>query len=625
MLTAPARRLADALRRLVDDTFRAGLGGAALSTRDRLHELLIRHLPVKGADKGSKHSPPMLVEHLARKSGLDRDQAIGLAVAAACYFSAADLADDIADGDLGHDVALPVTDVCRLVFLYQRAIMIIPGIDHGQRIRLLDLFASRGIDMCDGQELDLRGTNAIEASPPLTMIRHKSGAELGALAASVALVRGVDPEPWLTWGTAFGTTAQMVSDYADLFMDPDSDDWAAGKPTRPIRQAVEHPEHGEAVRRLMAGDRARDARQGAGLWHVVQSDVASTLEADLDTLEAELNAAAARTDSAKVLIGRQAPLLDMGRAIAAALREYANDPPPPCPTIAEELPAVVARLTSAVRRTLSAQPAGGDMAWALALDAGAAAGLRLDAPLSVALDAAARAEGDREADRTAFLIRAAARGGSRSHPALPGLVAVMMANTRRDGLTYRWLYQGRLHRDDALGEARGGEVSALATAALAWGLWLMDDTEHRVAVARSATVLADRVHDAAWLDACSSLGRSATQAMIIDTLFTVRNALNGRRRAKVEEAIEHTARALGRAQRLDGRFGDPLSTAVVAATLHRVGADFHRPAAARALLDAVEGPFNAAGPSTSLAQPGSVLSLTYALRAIAALENHVGH
>ncbi len=318
--TEAARELAGGVRRLIDQAVDEP------ATATRLATYALRHVPDAGSE-GSPFIPPLYAMAVADAMALPKQTRCGVAVASCLYFAAADLADDVADGDLRSTTGLDLNDVCRLLFLHQLAIAELPA-TNSERVRLVRLFADEGLRMAAGQERDLRGTDALESPAALEIGRDKTGAEFGACMAAPVVLAGLDPSPVLAFGSAFGALVQILTDYFDLFLDPTSDDWDAAKPSLPLRTGLEHPEHGPVLRALMAGHRSRPERKSRGLWHLVQANAAGTLTGARNRLCGEMKASAAESPCAELLEGQRKQLESWIGGVIDALVEYSADPPP---------------------------------------------------------------------------------------------------------------------------------------------------------------------------------------------------------------------------------------------------------------------------------------------------------
>lgn len=300
-----------------------GLLGEPAAVR-RLTRFAIRHLPVDDAAFAADVSPPLVALRVAEALGLDARLSLRLAVAAALYFSAADLFDDCADGDVHLTPALDLNDACRLLFAHQATVAGLGELSAAVRADLSALFARQGLAMARGQALDLEGTDAVEAAAPLDIARGKTGAEFAAICAAPALAAGRDPRPWAAFGEAFGALGQILSDYLDLFLH-DGRDWVEGKPVLPLRGALADP----AVRALLAGRRDLPRRRAAGQWHLARCGAGEALAQAAAGLDAEMRAAARAAADPGVLDALRAQLAEAVAGVVEALQVFRDDPAPP--------------------------------------------------------------------------------------------------------------------------------------------------------------------------------------------------------------------------------------------------------------------------------------------------------
>ncbi|MEZ4464060.1 MAG: hypothetical protein R3F43_05955 [bacterium] len=306
-------------------------------TRARLLEHATRHLPLADKTEGSPFIPPMYTLRGGSRAGPARQPGPGGGGGGGCLlFAAADLADDCADGDVRESTGVDVNDACFLLFAAQHAALALP-VPADVQVWAGRLFAEAGARMGVGQEADLRGTDALEAAPALAIARGKSGGELAVFFGLPARLAGRDPAPWLRFGEAFGTLVQVLTDYFDLFLDPTSDDWEAGKPTLALRLGLAHPIHGAEVARLLAGDRAGHDRKARGLWHLVQAGAGDELARVVRSLDDELRQAEAAAGGSKALAAARSELVEWCQGVIEALEEYRGDAAPAADRPDEEL------------------------------------------------------------------------------------------------------------------------------------------------------------------------------------------------------------------------------------------------------------------------------------------------
>lgn len=301
--------------------------GLVNATIERLMTYVSRHLPITGQEEGSAFIPPLYAVRIGRALRLDDAVVVQFAAAGCFFFAAADLADDCADGDIRQSVGIDINDTCCLLFAQRQCVSALP-VPGDVRGRLAQLFAEAGFEMTIGQEADLRGTNAILADAPLNIALGKSGGELSAFFAGPAILADLDPGPWRDYGRALGALAQVLTDYLDLFLNPDSDDWDTAKPTVPIRRGLDSSVYGEKVRLLLAGARADSARKAAGVWQLTQAGAAPALAEVTGSLASRMEAAEALLQNPPVLADCRTTLLEWCAGVQEALEEFEGDPEP---------------------------------------------------------------------------------------------------------------------------------------------------------------------------------------------------------------------------------------------------------------------------------------------------------
>lgn len=303
---------------------RSGLAGDAV---DRLTRYASRHLPLEESSEGSPFIPPFYALRVAEHLQVQRGIAIEFAAAGCLFFAAADIADDCADGDVRRTVGLDVNDTCHLLFAQQQATLTL-DLPIEMRAHLALLFADAGQEMAIGQAADLIGTGAQVAVDPMQIALGKTGGELAAFFAGPAMLAGADPDAWRSFGRAFGALVQILTDYFDIFLDPQSDDWEAAKPTIPLLNGLAHPTHGARLRQLLAKNRTSPKVLASARWHLVQAGAGARFEAVLSDLQAQMQAAEALLDNPPVLAEVRGELEEWSRGVIDALAEYANDPAP---------------------------------------------------------------------------------------------------------------------------------------------------------------------------------------------------------------------------------------------------------------------------------------------------------
>lgn len=599
-----AEALAAALRRHLE----ASLGRPA--TVERLYPVVTRHLPIEGAEAGSAWCPPMCALRVAGALGLPHEQALAFAVAGACYFSAADVADDVADGDLRRTAGLDLNDACRLLFLVDAALTALPGTGADDRLALMRLFALRGLSMADGQEDDLEGTDALDAADPRDISLRKTGGEYAVFLAGPALLAGRDPAPWAAFGEVLGGLLQTLTDFFDHFLQPSSDDWVAGKPTLPLRNALANPVHGPAVRALLAGDRHAGDRAARAAWHLVQAGAGDAMQALLESWGGRLGRAAEHAGGPEILTTLAEELLDMGRGVVDALSEYRDDAAPAVRDLADEVSGAV----DAAGRFLAMDPDFDEATevhrWGLFGEREVRAGLfgrlvicdaldGLGVPLEPALRRVfglADADGWRyypghpaippDADDTGMLLQLAARGRHRDDQAVALGVRGLLANRTNDGRFHTWLCEGGPDQRAEVDATWAGGLCPGVNANALLGLWAIDPVAHRQVVRQGADALADWLLADATAAPVSAFYKPVTvDALAIRCLTTVL-ADDPAQASRWGPAVDAAADRLAARQRLSGRFGGIIDTALASWTLAGLGRLGAPQPALRALADA---------------------------------------
>lgn len=591
----------------------------APSSRERLFRYATRHVPLDASEEGSPFIPPMYTLRIADHLGLDATVAVDLAAASCLYFAAADVFDDCADGDVRRATGLDVNDGCRLLFLHQMAL--VDGAVPASRVpALLELFSACGLEMAEGQERDLLGTDAVEAFEPVEMVRLKTGGELSAVIAAPAVLAGVDPAPWRAYGAAFGAMLQLLTDYFDLFLDPTSDDWEAAKPSLPIRLGLAHRRHGAAAALMLAGDRAANDRKSRGLWHLVQAGVGKSFAKTRDTLRKAMRAAEKRLGRPPVLTAMREELEEWVGGVVDALEVYRNDPAPPVQSLSDEV-ALCRRAAFAFfetdplldessevqRHELFERPlvVGDVFGQALICESLRGEAFALE-PVLAQLVERVDADGWRyypghfelpaDGDCIGVVMQAVAGTSYAEAPALGLGARAVLANLDDAGLPFTWLADDWLpadgahtprHTRESIDAFWAGGVCPAAAANAMLGLWRHDRRAHRAVVVRG-------LRSAAALCAGDEAPPSefyhpvAVDYMVAHALLEVGEHV--RLGAVARAALDAIAARLGRLRTLRGRFGDALTTALAGWTLARLGRldQAARLAVVRGLVDAQE-------------------------------------
>ncbi len=239
---------------------------------------LLSHLE-RSCGIGSRHNPASLAQMCANSwEGTDTNS---LFLLVALFYAAVDLADDVLDGDLPSEpdpgqftppgmatnptgrsplhAGAATGDVHRLLLLMGRVVAdtAFGGVDMGRKLATYMELCRGGIAMWEGQEKDLRERNR-ESADPWQVIEEKSGSEGAAVLRAAAQWCGRDPESVGRFGWCFASAAQLRSDLEDLFTD--ARDWREARPTLPLQTAIRHPVVGESVRSWLAGARTDPTR-----------------------------------------------------------------------------------------------------------------------------------------------------------------------------------------------------------------------------------------------------------------------------------------------------------------------------------------------------------------------------
>ena len=579
--------------------------------RARLVARATRHLPAPGAPEGSMLWPPVYALRIAAALGVDRDVAVRFAAAGALFFAAADLADDVVDGDAA-DPAIGVNDVCRLLLLTQSALLGLEGVPPGTRMALASFFSAQGQTMARGQELDLRGTGALEAADPVEIAALKSGAEFALFAAGPALLAGVDPKPYEAFGRAFGCLGQTLSDALDLFLDPTGDDWPARKPSFALRHGLDVSHRTGTLRELVAGACGRPDRRAAGLWHLVRLGAGERLAQIRDRCAAEMAEAAAAAGGGPTLLQLHEALVEWTSGVCDALQMFRDAAEPASASVEGARPRACAALGAFLTRPGALDELVRVHRWGF-LDAPAVPDPRLSLLVVAELLASSSrpvpeaARGLVEGlprngwprfdavgappctDTTARTLRLAAQLGMENDVAVQGAAEALRAQQRRDGLFPSWLGGPRDERC-ARFRARWGDGpcpahSAWATLAL-WCVGLRKGA-HLARAARGLSALFGQE----TTPASPFYGPLATDSAGGRALRAIRGVLDPKTRSAVDAALERIADRAEARLGLDGRMGDALETACGGWLLHHLGRLADPNPILRALIDdqAVDG------------------------------------
>lgn len=211
----------------------------------------------------------------------DRWRACAMAICA-LFHTSADLADDVADGDLapgwtsdGPGQALNTSH--GLLFFQQRCIQRL-DVPAFVRQGILTLFAEAGWRMHEGQRLDLASTNRLQTTDYRLVAELKTGSEIAAFLETAAWLEGRDPEPFWEYGEALGALLQIFSDYADVWLTALSPDLMAGKLTAPLQAGLR--DLGDDFLLQLAGTRRNPLQQKRVRQRLLALPMAEALAAD---------------------------------------------------------------------------------------------------------------------------------------------------------------------------------------------------------------------------------------------------------------------------------------------------------------------------------------------------------
>ena len=169
-------------------------------------------------------------------------------LAAACLFGylAADIIDDIADGDFvkhwGDEISSSEGILASVVFASSIAPLAIDdiGIDRQSACLLKTSLSKCVISMAAGQQGDLQSRETLRSTPPEQVVKNvqgKSGAEIAAFALMAAQLAGADPyvaDEYMSIARIMGTSGQIMSDCFELYNPSEGRDLANGTVTLPL-------------------------------------------------------------------------------------------------------------------------------------------------------------------------------------------------------------------------------------------------------------------------------------------------------------------------------------------------------------------------------------------------------
>jgi geranylgeranyl pyrophosphate synthase len=195
------------------------------------------------------------------------DPAIPLASACACVFLAADIFDDLADGDRqpqweGENPAIMNLAAATILSALPQLVIARLDLDPARRARMAGRLSLGLLRMSAGQHEDLAATGSagITVGEVEAAVAGKAGEQVATYAALAAEMAGTDGDlvaQWAELGREIGMAGQLMSDCHDLLADPECRDLAHGSRTLPIVAHVERLHGAERTAFLALLDRAR--------------------------------------------------------------------------------------------------------------------------------------------------------------------------------------------------------------------------------------------------------------------------------------------------------------------------------------------------------------------------------
>lgn len=176
-------------------------------------------------------APPLLAWRAARVLGVGAVRARRWMLACTLFYGAADLMDDVDDGDLVEgDPKVARAAALEMLFASLSVLATLPQRDGA----LVSRFVAEGARMAAGQHDDLESTGALCRGHPHAIARAKAGAEFAAFFGGAATLAGGSASVWEQFGRSLGEALQVLSDFDDLLAD-DSGDLANAKPSAALR------------------------------------------------------------------------------------------------------------------------------------------------------------------------------------------------------------------------------------------------------------------------------------------------------------------------------------------------------------------------------------------------------
>ena len=188
-------------------------------------------------------SVPLII-HSAIKG--EERSAAKLAAACLFLFLAADIIDDIADGDFakhwGEEISKSEGILASVVFASSIAPLAIDaiGIDSQSACLLKASLSQCIISMAAGQQGDIRSSESLHSTSPEQVIENvqgKSGSEIAGFALMAAQLAGAEKHvanEYMNIGRLIGTAGQIMSDCRELYKASEGRDLANGTVTLPL-------------------------------------------------------------------------------------------------------------------------------------------------------------------------------------------------------------------------------------------------------------------------------------------------------------------------------------------------------------------------------------------------------
>lgn len=199
-------------------------------------------------EQGCIEGPAAMLLSAAESFNLSPELQRRIGIAATLFWAAADVADDVDDGEIGVGGRPLANDACALLFLATEALFELGP-------AFLRLGTTYGLRMASGQARDLAATGRPSDDDPRAIAMDKAGAELEMFFRMVAMAAGSDEDAFGHLGAQLGVALQLFSDVADVYISPQSLDLVSLKHTIPLARFV-HDKPDLAVR-ILAADRTR--------------------------------------------------------------------------------------------------------------------------------------------------------------------------------------------------------------------------------------------------------------------------------------------------------------------------------------------------------------------------------